>query len=83
MSSETDSYWVANIRLIIKLLLLWFIVSFMFGIVLVEPLNLIQLGGFKLGFWFSQQGSIISFVILIFYYVKKMDQLDTKYNVHD
>lgn len=83
MSSETDSYWVANIRLIIKLLLLWFIVSFMFGIVLVEPLNLIQLGGFKLGFWFSQQGSIISFVILIFYYVKKMDQLDTKFNVHD
>lgn len=83
MSLETKSYWAANIRLIIRLLLIWFIVSFLFGIVLVEPLNMIQLGGFKLGFWFAQQGSIISFVILIFYYVKKMDQLDSKYHVHD
>ncbi len=83
MSGNTDSYWVANVRLILKLLLIWFIVSFLFGIILVEPLNMIKIAGFKLGFWFSQQGSIISFVVLIFYYIKKMDQLDTKYNVHD
>lgn len=83
MSYNSDSYWAANIRLILKLMLIWFIVSFLFGIILVEPLNMIQLAGFKLGFWFSQQGSILTFVILIFYYIKKMDQLDTKYNVHD
>jgi len=83
MSKSTDSYWAANVRLIIKLLIIWFIVSFGFGIILVEPLNMIEFAGFKLGFWFAQQGSIISFVFLIFYYIKKMDQLDTKYNVHD
>ena len=83
MSNNSDSYWAANIRLILKLMLIWFIVSFLCGIILVEPLNMIQFAGFKLGFWFSQQGSIISFVVLIFYYIKKMDQLDTKYNIHD
>ena len=83
MPSNTENYWKANVRLILKLLLIWFIVSFLFGIILVEPLNMIHLGGFKLGFWFAQQGSIISFVILIFYYVKKMDQLDSQFNVQD
>ncbi|MDX2424770.1 MAG: DUF4212 domain-containing protein [Cycloclasticus sp.] len=83
MSENTDHYWAENIRLILKLLFVWFLVSFVFGIVLVEQLNLIEFAGFKLGFWFSQQGSIISFVILIFYYIKKMDALDVKYNVHD
>jgi len=83
MSVNTDKYWAENIHIILKLLFIWFIVSFGFGIILVEPLNLIQFAGFKLGFWFSQQGSIISFVILIFYYIKKMDALDTKYKVHD
>ncbi len=83
MSEQTDRYWAENIHLILKLLFVWFLVSFAFGILLVEPLNLIQFYGFKLGFWFSQQGSIISFVILIFFYIRKMDQLDIKYNVHD
>ncbi len=83
MSKNTDSYWAANIRLILKLLLIWFTCSFGLGILLVEPLNNFQFAGFKLGFWFAQQGSIISFVVLIFYYVRKMDQLDSKYNVHD
>ena len=83
MSRNNDSYWAANIRLIIKLMLVWFIASFLFGIILVEPLNTIQLAGFKLGFWFAQQGSIITFVILIFYYAKKMDHLDSKHNVQD
>lgn len=83
MPTNTDHYWADNVRLILKLLVIWFLVSFVFGILLVEPLNLITFAGLKLGFWFSQQGSIISFVFLIFYYIKKMDQLDKKYNVHD
>lgn len=83
MTHNKHSYWAANLRLIFKLLLVWFTVSFLFGIVLVAPLNTIQVAGFKLGFWFAQQGSIITFVFLIFYYVRKMDQLDAKYNVHD
>ncbi|OUR83473.1 hypothetical protein A9Q82_01960 [Cycloclasticus sp. 46_120_T64] len=83
MHADTDKYWAENIRLILKLLLVWFIVSFGCGILWVEPLNLIQLGGFKLGFWFAQQGSIIAFVVLIFYYIKKMDALDKKYQVDD
>ncbi|MEW5007707.1 MAG: DUF4212 domain-containing protein [Cycloclasticus sp.] len=83
MHADTDKYWAENIRLILKLLLVWFIVSFGCGILWVEPLNLIQIGGFKLGFWFAQQGSIIAFVVLIFYYIKKMDALDKKYQVDD
>jgi len=83
MSESTDNYWAENVRLIIKLLVTWFLVSFVFGIILVEPLNMIEFAGFKLGFWFAQQGSIISFVFLIFYYIKKMSQLDAKYNVDD
>ncbi|MDF1830136.1 DUF4212 domain-containing protein [Cycloclasticus pugetii] len=83
MSANTDHYWTDNIRLILKLLFIWFLVSFVFGIILVEPLNSIEFAGFKLGFWFSQQGSIISFVFLIFYYIKKMSALDTKYGVDD
>ncbi len=83
MSFKTDNYWAENIRLIIKLLLIWFSVSFLFGIILVEPLNAIQIGGYKLGFWFSQQGSIMSFVLLIFYYVRRMNQLDHQFEVDD
>lgn len=83
MSANTDHYWADNIRLILKLLFIWFLVSFGFGIILVEPLNQIEFAGFKLGFWFAQQGSIISFVFLIFYYIKKMSELDAKYDVDD
>jgi len=83
MSANTDQYWADNIRLILKLLFVWFFVSFGLGIILVEPLNAIEFYGFKLGFWFAQQGSIISFVLLIFYYIKKMSELDAKYNVDD
>jgi len=77
------AYWRENIRLLLSLLLIWFIVSFGFGILWVEELNSIRLGGFKLGFWFSQQGAIYSFVVLIFVYVVKMNRLDKKYNVHE
>ncbi|HAI95845.1 MAG: hypothetical protein CL866_03890 [Cycloclasticus sp.] len=83
MSANTDHYWADNIRLILKLLFIWFLVSFVFGIILVEPLNAIEFAGFKLGFWFAQQGSIISFVLLIFYYIKKMSEIDAKHGVDD
>ncbi len=76
-------YWRANLRLMAFCLLVWFIVSFLFGILLVEPLNAFRLGGYPLGFWFAQQGSIYSFVILIFFYSWRMNKLDRKYNVHE
>ena len=76
---DKENYWKENIRLIIRCLLVWFIFSYGFGIVLVDYLNLIKIGGFKLGFWFAQQGSIYVFVILIFYYSSKMGVIDEKY----
>ncbi len=76
-------YWRRNISLVIKLLAVWFIVSFGCGILLVDVLNEIQIGGYKLGFWFAQQGSIYVFVVLIFYYAKKMAALDHEFGVDD
>ncbi len=76
---KSDRYWHENIQLIIKCLLVWFTVSYIFGIVIVEELNMIKLGGYKLGFWFAQQGSIFIFVFLIFYYSHKISELDNKY----
>ena len=64
-------------------LAIWFVVSYLFGIVLVEPLNSIKIGGYKLGFWFAQQGSIYVFVALIFYYTKKMGDLDREFGVDE
>ncbi|WP_196138402.1 DUF4212 domain-containing protein [Aliikangiella sp. G2MR2-5] len=78
-----DSYWRANIKLVLMCLVVWFVVSFGFGVLLVDQLNTIRLGGFKLGFWFAQQGSIYTFLALIFFYVHQMNKLDKKYNVHD
>ncbi len=77
------AYWRDNISLVLKLLAVWFIVSYGFGIILVDWLNQFTFFGFKLGFWFAQQGSIITFVILIFVYVKRMAALDSKYEVHE
>ncbi|MBU0675223.1 MAG: DUF4212 domain-containing protein [Proteobacteria bacterium] len=76
-------YWKANLRLIIICLVIWFVVSYGFGILMVDSLNSIRLGGYKLGFWFAQQGSIYVFVALIFFYAKKMDKLDREHNVHE
>jgi putative solute:sodium symporter small subunit len=73
------TYWQENLRLIVVCLILWFSVSFGLGIILVEPLNEFRLGGYKLGFWFAQQGSIYAFLGLIFWYGVKMNQLDKKY----
>lgn len=81
--SKADAYWQANLRLMVGCLVVWFLVSFGFGIFLVEPLNAIRLGGYKLGFWFAQQGSIYIFVALIFFYAAKMNTLDREHDVHE
>ena len=75
-----NNYWNKNIRYISILLSLWFIVSFGCGILFVEQLNTIQIGGFKLGFWFAQQGSIFGFVGIIFIYIYLINRLDNKLN---
>ena len=77
--SSTKNYWKTNLKYLIILLSIWFTVSFGFGILLVDELNSIRMGGFKLGFWFAQQGSIFVFVILIFVYIKLMNKLDNQY----
>lgn len=77
------AYWRENVRLLIILLTIWFVVSFGAGILFVDQLNQIRIGGFKLGFWFAQQGSLYVFVMLIFFYVWKMNRIDKKYNVQE
>lgn len=81
--ADADAYWKANLALLAKLLVVWFTVSFGFGILLVDVLNQISIGGVKLGFFFAQQGSIYVFVILIFVYVRQMNKLDRKFNVQE
>lgn len=76
-------YWRTNLSYLAILLSAWFLVSFLCGIVWVEELNTIRLGGFKLGFWFAQQGSIYAFVIIILIYIRLMNRLDQKYNVNE
>ena len=72
-------YWRANLKILMILLFIWFLVSFGFGIIFSDFLDQYQIGGFKLGFWFAQQGSIYLFVVLIFIYVYLMNKLDEKY----
>ena len=79
-SRHTRSYWTANLRYLALLLSIWAVVSFGCGILFVDELNKIQLGGFKLGFWFAQQGAIYVFVVLIFVYVRLMNKLDQKFS---
>lgn len=83
--SKTDmkAYWKENLGYLAILLSIWFLVSYVFGILLVDQLNSIKFFGFKLGFWFAQQGSMYVFVILIFVYVKLMNKLDKKYGVDE
>jgi putative solute:sodium symporter small subunit len=80
---QAKEYWRRNVALMVKCLVVWFIVSYGCGIMLVDVLNQIQIGGYKLGFWFAQQGSIYVFVVLIFYYAKKMAALDREFNVEE
>ena len=81
--SDRASYWKANIRLVSWCLVVWFIVSYGLGIILVDQMNAISIGGYKLGFWFAQQGSIYTFVVLIFFYAWRMNKLDRQFNVHE
>lgn len=80
---KMENYWKENISIILKLLVVWFIVSYGFGIFFINQLNAIEIGGLKLGFWFAQQGSIYVFVVLIFVYASLMNKLDEKYDVHE
>ncbi|KAA5823595.1 DUF4212 domain-containing protein [Algibacter amylolyticus] len=76
---NAKAYWKENIRYVLILLAIWFLVSFAAGILFKDELNTIRIGGFKLGFWFAQQGSMYVFVVLIFVYVRLMNKLDKKY----
>ncbi len=77
--NNAQAYWKENIKYLFVLLTIWFLVSYGAGILFKDTLNQIKMGGFKLGFWFAQQGSIYVFVILIFVYVRLMNKLDKKY----
>jgi len=77
------NYWKANLRLVAWCLGIWFVVSYLFGIILVDQLNAFSVGGYDLGFWFAQQGSIYIFVVLIFFYASRMNKLDRQYGVHE
>ena len=81
--SQNNAYWSANLKLMAFCLAIWFLVSFVFGILLVDQLNAFKLGGYKLGFWFAQQGSIYVFLVLIFFYAFMMNRIDRKYGVHE
>ena len=81
--AKAKAYWKQNLKYLTLLLSIWFLVSYVFGILLVDQLNTIRLGGFKLGFWFAQQGSIYVFVILIFIYIRLMNRLDKKFNLDE
>ncbi|WP_027000392.1 DUF4212 domain-containing protein [Eisenibacter elegans] len=84
MSNKSmQAYWKRNISYVLILLGVWFFSSYVLGILLAEPLNAISLGGFKLGFWFAQQGSMYIFVILIFVYVYLMNKLDQEFDVDE
>ncbi|MGD8710263.1 MAG: DUF4212 domain-containing protein [Ectothiorhodospiraceae bacterium] len=77
------AYWREHLRLLYTLLAIWFVVSYLCGIILAPVLNNIVIAGYPLGFWFAQQGSIYVFVALIFVYVARMNALDRKYDVHE
>ena len=85
MDTQKDRqlYWKKNLRYLGVLLTIWFIVSFGFSVILVDVLDKIRIGGFKLGFWFAQQGSIYVFVLLIFTYVWLMNRLDREFDVDE
>ena len=80
MRKDDNKYWQENIRILKILLGIWFVVSFLMSVIFVDQLDVIRIGGFKFGFWMAQQGSIYVYVILIFVYLKMMDNLNHKYN---
>ena len=82
-SPQTKAYWKENTRLVLFLLVIWFVVSFGMGILFVDALDTFRFFGFKFGFWMAQQGSIFCFVFIIFIYVQKMNRLDYKYGMDE
>lgn len=82
-AEKAQAYWKENIRTILTLLAVWFLVSLGAGVLFINQLNAIEISGVKLGFWFAQQGSIYAFVVLIFVYVYKMRKIDEKYGVDE
>jgi putative solute:sodium symporter small subunit len=83
MDDKSHAYWKATISLLRNILIVWFVVSFGAGILLAPMLNSIKLGGYPLGFWFAQQGAIYIFIIQIFYYAKRMNDIDRQFDVHE
>ncbi|MFK7865219.1 MAG: DUF4212 domain-containing protein [Pseudohongiellaceae bacterium] len=79
-SEHAKNYWKGNIKIVLSLLSVWFFISFGCGILFVDSLDSIRFGGFKLGFWIAQQGSIFVFVLLVFAYIYLMDRLDERYS---
>jgi putative solute:sodium symporter small subunit len=81
--NDSQAYWKATLGLLARILVVWFAVSFGAGILFADLLNNFHLGGYPLGFWFAQQGSIYVFMVLIFYYAKKMNEIDRRFNVQE
>ncbi|MFK5927094.1 MAG: DUF4212 domain-containing protein [Desulfuromusa sp.] len=81
--NSAKAYWKETLGLVRNILIVWFIVSYGCGILFAPALNSIHLGGYPLGFWFAQQGSMYCFIIMIFVYAKLMGKLDEKYDVHE
>lgn len=81
--NDPTAYWQANVKLVLSCIIVWFVVSFGFGIFIADALNSIQIGGYRLGFWFAQQGSMYIFIALIFFYSIRMNSLDKKFNVEE
>jgi len=83
MDKSGEAYWKAVLTLIAQVLAVWFFVSFGCGILFADALNSFSIGGYPLGFWFAQQGSMYVFVILIFFYANRMGKIDEKFDVHE
>lgn len=81
--NQSQAYWKATLSLLTRILIIWFVVSFGAGILFADLLNNFHLGGYPLGFWFAHQGSIYIFIVLIFYYAKKMNDIDRRFDVHE
>ncbi len=81
--SSAKAYWKETLGLVRNMLIIWFVVSYGCGILLAPALNSVHLGGYPLGFWFAQQGSIYAFIAIIFYYARAMGKIDEKFDVHE